>query len=82
MFNTVQVPNDAEFPFGVCRFGGTPNDWPDNSTFIGAQSAHQGGINALFGDGSVRFVKDSITRRVWRSLGTSSGGEIISADDY
>jgi Protein of unknown function (DUF1559) len=54
----------------------------DNSTFIGAQSAHPGGINALFGDATVRFVKDSITRRVRRSLGTRSGDEIISADDY
>jgi prepilin-type N-terminal cleavage/methylation domain-containing protein/prepilin-type processing-associated H-X9-DG protein len=82
MFNTIQVPNDAAFPFGVCRFGGTPNDWPDNSTFIGAQSAHPGGINGLMGDGSVRFVKDSITRRVWWSIGTRGGGEIISSDDY
>jgi prepilin-type N-terminal cleavage/methylation domain-containing protein/prepilin-type processing-associated H-X9-DG protein len=82
MFNTVQVPNDAAFPFGVCRFGGTPNDWPDNSTFVGAQSAHPGGLNALMGDGSVRFMKDSITRRVWWSLGTRGGGEVISSDDY
>jgi prepilin-type N-terminal cleavage/methylation domain-containing protein/prepilin-type processing-associated H-X9-DG protein len=82
MFNTVQVPNDAAFPFGVCRFGGTPNDWPDNSTFVGAQSAHPGGVNALMGDGSVRSVKDSVTRRVWWSLGTRRGGEIISSEDF
>jgi prepilin-type N-terminal cleavage/methylation domain-containing protein/prepilin-type processing-associated H-X9-DG protein len=82
MFNTVQLPNDAAFPFGVCRFGGTPNDWPDNSTFVGAQSAHPGGVNVLMGDGSTRFVKDTVTRRVWWSLGTRRGNEIISADAY
>jgi prepilin-type processing-associated H-X9-DG protein len=82
MFNTIQTPNDRTFPFGVCRFGGIPNDWPDNATFVGAQSSHPGGVNTLMGDGSVRFIKDSIMRRVWWSLGTRNGGEIISADDY
>jgi len=82
MFNTIQTPNDRTFSFGACRFGGTPNDWPDNSTFVGAQSSHPGGVNTLMGDGSLRFVKDSISRHVWRSLGTRRGGEVISADDY
>ena len=38
MFNTIQTPNDRTFSFGACRFGGTPNDWPDNSTFVGARA--------------------------------------------
>ena len=28
-------------------------------------------------DGSVRFVKDSVGRKVWRALGTRNGGEIV-----
>ena len=34
------------------------------------------------GDGSLRFVKDSITRHVWWSLGTRRGGEVVSGDEY
>ena len=43
-------------------------------------SRHPGGVNMLLGDGSVRFVKDTVNLDVWRALGTRAGGEIISAD--
>ena len=39
-------------------------------------------MNALFGDGSVRFVKSTITGPTWRALGTVGGGEVISADAF
>ncbi len=45
-------------------------------------SRHPGGVNLLLGDGSVRFIKDTIHVATWRALGTISGGEIISADAY
>ena len=41
-----------------------------------------GGINALFGDGSVRFIKDSINVVTLRNLVTLKGGEVISSDQY
>jgi prepilin-type processing-associated H-X9-DG protein len=47
-----------------------------------ATSLHPGGVNAAFGDGSVKFVKDTISMQTWWSLGTRSGGEVISADSY
>jgi hypothetical protein len=34
------------------------------------------------GDGSVRFIKDSINLFVWRALSSTQGGEIISSDAY
>ncbi len=43
-------------------------------------SRHPGGVNFLFADGSVHFVKESITPPVWRSLATRAGSEIVSAD--
>jgi prepilin-type N-terminal cleavage/methylation domain-containing protein/prepilin-type processing-associated H-X9-DG protein len=82
MFNTVQVPNDTTYNFGICRFGGPPSNWPDNSTFIGSASSHPGGINVLMGDGSVRFIKNSINRNIWWGLGTRAGGEVLSSDQY
>jgi prepilin-type N-terminal cleavage/methylation domain-containing protein/prepilin-type processing-associated H-X9-DG protein len=45
-------------------------------------SYHPGGVNVLFGDGSVKFVKNSINPPTWSALGTRAGGEVISADSY
>jgi prepilin-type N-terminal cleavage/methylation domain-containing protein/prepilin-type processing-associated H-X9-DG protein len=45
-------------------------------------SYHPGGVNVLFGDGSVRFIKESVSLVVWRALSTRNGGEVISASDY
>jgi prepilin-type N-terminal cleavage/methylation domain-containing protein/prepilin-type processing-associated H-X9-DG protein len=45
-------------------------------------SRHPGGVNLLMGDGSVRFIKDSINLPTWRAMGTRAGGEIIGADSY
>jgi prepilin-type N-terminal cleavage/methylation domain-containing protein/prepilin-type processing-associated H-X9-DG protein len=49
---------------------------------VTSRSYHPGGVNALFGDGSVRFIKDSINWQTWRALGSIAGGEVISADSY
>jgi len=43
-----------------------------------ARSWHFGGVNAMFGDGAVRFISESIDLNVWRSLGTIQGGEAIA----
>jgi len=47
-----------------------------------SRSRHPGGVNVLVGDGSVRFVKNSLNVNVWRSLGSIAGGEVVSADSY
>lgn len=47
--------------------------------FYAARSNHPGGVNALMGDGSVRFVQDSIDRDTWRALGTCAGGEVLGS---
>jgi prepilin-type N-terminal cleavage/methylation domain-containing protein len=47
-----------------------------------ADSFHPGGVTVLCGDGSVKFIKDSINGMAWRALGTIAGGEVISADAF
>jgi prepilin-type N-terminal cleavage/methylation domain-containing protein/prepilin-type processing-associated H-X9-DG protein len=48
----------------------------------GYGSNHPGGANFLMGDGSVRFIKQSIAPSVYTALATKAGGEVISADSY
>ena len=52
------------------------------ASFTVPSSNHPGGVNVLFADGGVRFVKDGIDRMVWWSLGTKAGGEVVSGDQY
>ncbi len=47
-----------------------------------ATSLHPRGVNALFADGHVLFVKEGIQASVWRSLGTRNGGEVVTSDAY
>jgi prepilin-type processing-associated H-X9-DG protein len=47
-----------------------------------SRSWHSGGVNVLFADGSVKFIKNSINPQTWWALGTKSGGEVISSDAY
>lgn len=61
-----------------------PPNYPSCATgpwnAVTAGSHHDSGVNVLFLDGSVRFVKESIDPNTWYSLGTRSGGEVISGD--
>ncbi len=60
-------------------WGGAPGGFND---IITATSNHPGGVNVCMGDGSVKFIKDSISATTWWALGTRDGGEIISSDAY
>ena len=83
-FGTSGQPNNKGIPTneGVA--------WPTTIATAGNQagpneepySYHPGGVNALFGDGSVHFIKDTINLVAFRSLLTLAGGETISADQY
>jgi prepilin-type processing-associated H-X9-DG protein/prepilin-type N-terminal cleavage/methylation domain-containing protein len=65
-----------------------PNaDRPDCITYHNpgwrtARSLHPGGVNVLFCDGHVAFLKNSIQPRTWRALSTRNGGEVVSADAF
>ncbi|WZO96342.1 DUF1559 domain-containing protein [Isosphaeraceae bacterium EP7] len=73
--------------YSVLKTVATPNTrscaYPANNRMLEtAISFHPGGINGSFCDGSVKFIKDTISVQVWRSLGSRNLGEIISSDSY
>jgi prepilin-type N-terminal cleavage/methylation domain-containing protein/prepilin-type processing-associated H-X9-DG protein len=84
MYNHRRVPND---PRPDCR-GGLPHSirsdplWSWLSQNIVPRSRHAGGVNALFSDGHVQFIKNSISVVAWQSLGSRNGGEVVSADSF
>lgn len=47
-----------------------------------SRSYHEGGVNSLFGDGSVRHISNSIEGNLWRALGSKSGGEVVDQGGY
>jgi prepilin-type N-terminal cleavage/methylation domain-containing protein/prepilin-type processing-associated H-X9-DG protein len=49
---------------------------------VTSRSWHPGSVNALFADGSVHSIKNSINWQTWRALGTVGSGEVISSDAY
>ena len=52
-------------------------DWGTRPTygFYAARSFHTGGVVATLGDGSVRFVSDTISRPIWQNWGKVNSGE-------
>jgi prepilin-type processing-associated H-X9-DG protein len=45
-------------------------------------SAHQDGVQFLFGDGSVHFLTKSIDLTVYQALATRAGGEPVGGGDF
>jgi prepilin-type N-terminal cleavage/methylation domain-containing protein/prepilin-type processing-associated H-X9-DG protein len=67
--NTVQV---ATWPYDPAR---TAEDGK-----YAFRSANTGGVNFVFGDGSVKFVRQSIAMTTYKALGSRAGGEVVG--DY
>ncbi len=82
LFNTIAPPNSTLYTWSACRTdcnGGCDGASMDYSN---AQSYHPGGVNALFGDGSVKFLKNAVNMNVYWGLGTKDGSEVIGSDAY
>ena len=82
LFNTVIPPNSKQYPWGHCQLTGCKGCVPNEAQFDNATSNHPGGCNFTFGDGSVKFIKDTISMPTYWALGTRAYGEVISADSY
>jgi prepilin-type N-terminal cleavage/methylation domain-containing protein/prepilin-type processing-associated H-X9-DG protein len=85
MFNGYTTPNTTvpDWAQGACLnlFRNPPCE-SKSPTFNAPRSYHSGGVNALLADGSVKFFKDSINPQTWRSLASTRGSEVLSADSY
>ena len=86
-FGVSGQPNNKARPmYENTPFGPTPGALNTQGNNAGANdelfSFHSGGVNVLMGDGSVRFIKDSVSVVALRGLVTLNGGEVISADQY
>ncbi len=71
--NSLHCGNAGDIPF--VQFVG-----PTGSA--AASSNHSGGVNLAMADGSVRFIKNSISLPTWWALGSRDGGEVVSSDAY
>ncbi|WP_165250516.1 DUF1559 domain-containing protein [Paludisphaera soli] len=54
-------------------------DAPDTRTIVSG-SFHPGQVNFLFGDGSVRPIRESIDKKTWYAVLTRDGRETVNAD--
>lgn len=75
---TRKTINQSASPFGgpaSCPWT-TNNCGPNDEMF----SFHTGGINVALGDGSVRFLRDSLDPLVVKAMVTATGGENVTFD--
>jgi prepilin-type processing-associated H-X9-DG protein len=72
-YNHVMPPNGKFCTTGGINFG---------EMAFGASSRHPGGVNVVFADGSVHFLKDTVNPQVWWAIGSRNTGEVLSADQY
>jgi prepilin-type N-terminal cleavage/methylation domain-containing protein/prepilin-type processing-associated H-X9-DG protein len=67
-------------PWGPLNWMTNPVNWERGQA--GFRSQHPGGANFLFGDGSVKWLKQTMDVITYQKLSTKSGGEIVNSDSY
>ena len=89
-FETSLTPNTSQ-PDQMSASGYCVSSYQGNPPCVGSttgnfvhasRSRHPGGVNVLMGDGSVRYIKNSISIYTWQALSTSRGGEVVDASSY
>lgn len=61
--NTLEAPRNLPCVGGTAQFA--------------ARSQHTGGVQALLGDGAVRFISNNIDINTWRNLSTMADGQVV-----
>ncbi len=80
LFNTVVPPNSTQYRWGACKQG--TGGAAEGMNYTNTSSNHSGGVNFLMGDGSVKFIKNSVSMTTYWSIGTRSNGEVIDASSF
>src|SRR5262245_47443356 len=73
---TCSIPLNNALIAGQPGFN-NPGDWPNVYSF---RSRHSGGANFCIGDGTVRFVSQSVDINVYRAMATVKGGEVANTN--
>jgi prepilin-type processing-associated H-X9-DG protein len=85
-FTLAMVEKRSSFGWAVGGWGGSEFDVNTIANYQGDDaklrrvftgSYHQGGVNALMGDGSVSFLKTETEKTTWYALTTRAGGEVV-----
>jgi prepilin-type processing-associated H-X9-DG protein len=77
IYSHTQTPNRTS-----CVYHDLNQDGRGTITMISASSNHPGGVNVLFMDGSVRFVKNSVHYQPWYAIATPHKNEAVSSDSF
>ncbi|MGC8643369.1 MAG: DUF1559 domain-containing protein [Isosphaeraceae bacterium] len=75
---TLLPPNSQYYNCNMESWGG---DF-DAPGMYNLSSYHPGGANVAFADGSVRFIKSSVSWQAIWALGSKAGNEVLSANSY
>ncbi len=73
--NSTTCSNTSDPTFANPSFGSSFGVVPPSSN-------HSGGVNLAFADGSVRFLKESVSLPTFWAIGTRDAGEVVSSDAY
>jgi prepilin-type processing-associated H-X9-DG protein len=75
VYSHTNMPNRT-----ACDYNDQREDGRGTITLINAQSNHPAGVNVLFMDGSVRFIKSAVNYQPWYAIATPDNGEAFAAD--
>jgi prepilin-type N-terminal cleavage/methylation domain-containing protein/prepilin-type processing-associated H-X9-DG protein len=75
-YSHINTPNSK-----ACYFSNVTSSAPYYS-MVGASSYHPGGVNVAFLDGSVKFIKSTVSPVTWQAIASYNGGEVVSSDSY
>ncbi len=79
-FSTLYGPNTSQPDrFNYCTSTPrAPCTQTGTDVVVSARSHHSGGVSAMMGDGSGRFITDNINATVYHAMGSRDGGEVVS----
>ena len=83
-YSHTQLPNRASCYYGTGVGAGNLYSGQGNGVvnMLAASSYHPGGVNTVFADGSVRFIKDVISPYIWYAIATPQGRESIDMSGF